>query len=61
MTCEKVTVPRLGSGVTVEQTLEKWEHDFNSPMTPEQQTAWIKREREFASAQAQQSAKVEPK
>lgn len=28
--------PRIGSGVTVEQTLEQWEHDFRNPMTPEQ-------------------------
>lgn len=45
---------RIGSGVTVEQTLEQWEHDFNNPMTPEQQADWVKREREFAARQAQQ-------
>lgn len=46
--------PRIGSGVTVEQTLAQWEHDFDNPTTPEQQADWVKREREFASAQAQQ-------
>lgn len=46
--------PRIGAGVTVEQTLEHWEHDFQNPMTPEQQADWVKREREFAVSQAQQ-------
>lgn len=48
---------RIGSGVTVEQTLEQWEHDFSNPMTPEQQVDWVKRERDFAARQAQQPAK----
>lgn len=50
--------PRIGSGVTVEQTLEQWEHDFSNPMTPEQQTDWVNREREFAARQAQQPRKA---
>lgn len=50
--------PRIGSGVTVEQTLEQWEHDFRNPMTHEQQADWVKRERDFAARQAQQPRKA---
>lgn len=37
--------------MTVEQTLAIWEHDFKTPMTPEQQDDWVKRERDFAKVQ----------
>ena len=50
--------PRVGSGVTVEQTLAQWEHDLHNPMTPEQQAEWVKREREFAVSQAKQQPQL---
>jgi hypothetical protein len=47
--CSESGLRRVGPGMSVEETLKRWEADFEQQrMTPEQAAAWVEQERAFA-------------